>query len=97
MREGQLKGAAVFQGVACSKALRAYISKKFDQWFEDQKFGLDPKTASYKVSFERRGEGHEIFCYTEILEGDVRLWVAADYGESPHDALVQCLRRNRLH
>lgn len=47
---------------------------------------------TYRVLFERRGAGHEVYCQAEIQDGLWRLWMAADTGTTPERALKKCLQ-----
>lgn len=88
-------GAAVFRGLSCSRALRAFVSNELGTWIHEHGLDEDGSKIEYRVSFERRGAGHDIFCRTEIRKAGQLHWRSEDFGKSPQESLRRCLKWSR--
>ena len=96
--ENQLSGTTTsFYGISGSRGLRKSIAKQLHHWLEKWDAEILGNDVNYAISFERKGDGHEILCQTEIWDGLQRLWVSSDSGTNPHEALERCLRRVGNH
>ena len=87
-------GEAIFKGISKSRALRKHVVKQVAQWVRDHHLGGESHRVKYKVLLERKGEGHEVFCQTEIMDEATRdVWVSVDSGMTPQEALHRCLHQ----
>lgn len=85
-------GATIFRGITGDNGIRKSISRQLNSWLEQQSFDFGTNEVSYRVSFERKAPGHDVFCQAEIHDGDDHLWTSAGAGVTAHEALACCLK-----
>lgn len=91
-----LLGEIICKRVPYSRALSRFVEKTIYSWIEEQCPEISFKNLSFEVTFERNGLGHQFDCYTKI-ESDFGNHVAASWGNSPQEALKNCLQQMTIY
>lgn len=93
-----LKDSFEFVGYRPSKALARTMQKKIEKWVKIQK-GLfllqEDAPYNYHLKLELEGDPEMYSCEMHI-EIDSLVWERRDYGKSPQEALLHCLKHLKV-
>jgi hypothetical protein len=93
-----LSGEVEFVGVPKSKAIKRFVQRELYGWLSGIRSATGINSGTYRVKFQKQGEGHTVLCEIEIRSAQKR-WVGFQLESGVYQSLrhaVAALRPKHL-
>lgn len=89
-----ISGEVEFVGVPKSKAIKRFVQREIYGWLSGIRSATGIRGGTYRVKFQKQGEGHAVLCEIEV-RSDQRRWVSFQLESGAYQSLRRAIESLR--